>query len=74
MFSYFVAGLCKGYGLVRFGSQCAGLQARHVLEGQLIRGHTIDCGWMPLGTYNPPDLHSKVSQGWNTAQLTYTAR
>ncbi len=62
-----VAGACKGYGLVRFGSQCAGLQARHVLEGQLIRGHTIDCGWLAEGTYLPADLHSKVGTGGGSA-------
>ncbi len=30
---------------------------------QLIRGHTIDCGWLAEGTYLPADLHSKVGMG-----------
>lgn len=50
----------KGYGFACFKSKVAALQARHVLEGQEVRGHTIDCGWIKEGTHQLADLQSKV--------------
>ena len=46
----------------------AALQARHVLEGREVRGHTVDCGWLKEGTHSLEDLHSKVNcliLGWS---------
>eukprot|EP00090_Calanus_glacialis_P028706 TRINITY_DN46070_c0_g1_i1.p1 TRINITY_DN46070_c0_g1~~TRINITY_DN46070_c0_g1_i1.p1 ORF type:complete len:666 (-),score=138.11 TRINITY_DN46070_c0_g1_i1:710-2707(-) len=53
-------GVFKGYGFACFQSKVAALQARHVLEGQEVRGHSIDCGWIKEGTHQLADLHSKV--------------
>jgi len=53
-------GACKGYGFAKFTSSVAGLQARHVLEGQEVRGHTVDCGWVKEGSHPLPELNSKV--------------
>jgi len=53
-------GVFKGYGFATFHSKVAALQARHVLEGQEVRGHIIDCGWLKEGTHQLSDLHSKV--------------
>ena len=38
----------------------AALQARHVLDGQEVDGHLVDCGWLKEGTHHLSDLHSKV--------------
>lgn len=54
------SGVCKGYGFARFSSSVAGLQARHVLEGQEVRGHRVDCGWLKEGTHKLESLNSKV--------------
>jgi len=53
-------GHCKGYGFARFDSPSAALQARHVLEGQEVRGHRVDCEWVKEGTHTLASLHSKV--------------
>jgi len=53
-------GVFKGYGFACFQSKVAALQARHVLEGQEVRGHAIDCGWIKEGTHQLVDLNSKV--------------
>jgi len=53
-------GVFKGYGFACFQSKVAALQARHVLEGQEVRGYTIDCGWIKEGTHQLADLNSKV--------------
>jgi len=53
-------GVFKGYGFACFKSKVAALQARHVLEGQEVRGHAIDCGWIKEGTHQLADLQSKV--------------
>ena len=36
------------------------LQARHVLEGQEVRGHRVDCEWVKEGSHSIASLHSKV--------------
>jgi len=54
------SGVFKGYGFACFKSKVAALQARHVLEGQEVRGHAIDCGWIKEGTHQLADLQSKV--------------
>ena len=36
------------------------IQARHVLEGQEVRGHRVDCEWVKEGTHTLASLHSKV--------------
>ena len=38
----------------------AALQARHVLEGQEVGGHVVDCGWLKEGSHQLSDLDSKV--------------
>merc|ERR1719471_1443141 len=53
-------GLFKGYGFACFTSKVAALQARHVLDGQEVDGHLVDCGWLKEGTHHLSDLHSKV--------------
>jgi len=53
-------GVFKGYGFACFKSKVAALQARYVLEGQEVRGHAIDCGWIKEGTHQLADLQSKV--------------
>jgi len=53
-------GACKGYGFAKFTSSVAALQARHVLEGQEVRGHRVDCGWVKEGSHPLPELNSKV--------------
>lgn len=35
-------------------------QARHVLEGQEVRGHLVACEWVKEGTHPLATLHSKV--------------
>ena len=56
-----IAGSCLGYGMARFRTPCAGLQARHVLDGRDLRAHTVHCQWAKEGAYSHTDLHSKVS-------------
>ena len=58
--AFIYLGKFKGYGLCQFLSKCAGLQARHVLEGQDVRGHNIDCDWLDIGPHSLASLHSKV--------------
>jgi len=53
-------GLFKGYGFACFHNKVAALQARHVLEGQEVGGHTVDCGWLKEGSHKVSDLDSKV--------------
>lgn len=53
-------GSKKGYGFAQFGSSVAGLQARHVLDGQEVRGHKVECDWVKEGTHTIDSLHSKV--------------
>ena len=64
-----ISGVFKGYGFACFKSKVAALQARHVLEGQEVRGHAIDCGWIKEGTHQLADLQSKVGGG-DTNKLT----
>jgi len=49
-----------GYGFAQFSNCVAGLQARHVLDGQEVRGHQVDCDWVKEGTHTIGSLHSKV--------------
>lgn len=56
------SGKFKGYGLVKYVSKASSIQARHVLDGQEVRGgHVVDCDW--LKHTNPSNsvisLHSK---------------
>lgn len=63
-----ISGKFKGYGLVRYTSKASSLQARHVLEGRIVRGgHALDCDWLKCNTPTNVDstetatvsLHSK---------------
>ena len=36
------------------------MQARHVLEGHELRGHSLDCGWLQVGSHPLSTLQSKV--------------
>jgi len=53
-------GSFKGYGFACFHNKVAALQARHVLEGQEVGGHVVDCGWLKEGSHQLSDLDSKV--------------
>ena len=55
-----ISGLFKGYGFACFHNKVSALQARHVLEGQEVGGHTVDCGWLKEGSHKVSDLDSKV--------------
>ena len=55
-----ISGLFKGYGFACFHNKVAALQARHVLEGQEVGGHLVDCGWLKEGSHQLSDLDSKV--------------
>ena len=55
------SGTFKGYGFACFNSKVAALQARHVLDGQEVDGHLVECGWLKEGSHKLSDLHSKVS-------------
>ena len=62
-----ISGLFKGYGFACFHNKVAALQARHVLEGQEVGGHLVDCGWLKEGSHQLSDLDSKVC---NSVTLT----
>ena len=62
-----ISGLFKGYGFACFHNKVAALQARHVLEGQEVGGHVLDCGWLREGDHQVSSLDSKVRLGRHTA-------
>ena len=70
------SGLFKGYGFACFTSKVAALQARHVLDGQEVDGHLVDCGWLKEGTHHLSDLHSKVCDNikLNETHFTFSFR
>ena len=55
-----ISGVFKGYGFACFHNKVSALQARHVLDGQTVGGHTVDCGWLKEGSHSLAELHSKV--------------
>ena len=61
-----ISGVFKGYGFACFHNKVSALQARHVLDGQTVGGHTVDCGWLKEGSHSLAELHSKV--GWDTIE------
>ena len=53
-------GIFKGYCLVLFRNKSSTIQARHVLEGHVVRGgHILDCDWLKPGLAEEVSLHSK---------------
>ena len=60
--NHILSGTFKGYGFACFNSKVAALQARHVLDGQEVDGHLVECGWLKEGSHKLSDLHSKVSE------------
>ena len=58
----------KGYGFASFNSKVAALQARHVLEGQEVDGHVVDCGWLKEGTHKLSELQSKVKYLYSSSK------
>ena len=57
-----ISGVFKGYGFACFHNKVSALQARHVLDGQTVGGHTVDCGWLKEGSHSLAELHSKVGR------------
>ncbi|TRY75631.1 hypothetical protein TCAL_09736 [Tigriopus californicus] len=52
-------GRFKGYALVLYSNPSSSIQARHVLEGQEVKGHALDCDWLKYGIVESVSLHSK---------------
>jgi len=48
-----ISGQSKGYGLVKFVQKSSSIEAKHVLDGQEINGHVIDCDWLKPIPANP---------------------
>jgi len=54
-----VSGESKGYGLVKYCSNEAAAQARHLLDGRDIRGFSIQADWLNSTHISFKQLHSK---------------
>ena len=53
------SGESKGYGLVKYCSNEAAAQARHLLDGRDIRGFSIQADWLNSTHISFKQLHSK---------------
>merc|ERR1712123_407060 len=53
------SGESKGYGLVKYFSNEAAAQARHLLDGRDVRGFTIQADWLNSTHISFRSLHSK---------------
>uniref|UniRef100_A0A0K2U9B3 RRM domain-containing protein n=1 Tax=Lepeophtheirus salmonis TaxID=72036 RepID=A0A0K2U9B3_LEPSM len=54
-----LTGKFKGYALVEYKTKSASIQAKHILDGHKLRGHTLEADWLTLDRVHETSLHSK---------------